>query len=409
MLGISILARKHMGGDGFAASGLDSMPVYSTRRRIYGIAGEGLVIPEVLSMYVPRIFITFASIVMHLFPVSKISCGFACHFRLFDKSNARTSCACYECRSSYAKSSTSLLAFFPQRHLQTTHDNLLYYCNLMSKDATIIQAEQELAAPIERGSHSRNPSRDEHRQHQQKQQQQQQQQSSPIQHRDASSGEHKLHGARPSQDLAAHERLVRKDSRARRTIPRDQIDDLDNILGSYHHEGPFDATLASRQIPGRAPVEAVTYGNSLALSATPSGSLRHSLALHEPLDGTSRHASGTTVAGQRFDYDEENMEGQEDKPDARTHGRRRRGVGDEDGDDDDTFSDGLGGSAGAKHGKGDLIEMQGSSRGVVEYSHELDDEVLDDYGQPINTTSGSSSSSRGVLGGLKKRLSVKRH
>lgn len=62
--------------------------------------------------------------------------------------------------------------------------------------------------------------------------------------------------------------LQRKTSRARREVPRDAIDRLDeSVVGAaYHHEGPFDATLKSRQIAGRAPMEATKLGNAIGPS-----------------------------------------------------------------------------------------------------------------------------------------------
>ncbi|KAL7270575.1 hypothetical protein RUND412_006709 [Rhizina undulata] len=69
----------------------------------------------------------------------------------------------------------------------------------------------------------------------------------------------------------------------------DTIDRLDNILGGipYHHEGPFDATLRSRQIPGRAPVDAVKSSNEAALRATPRANIVDCLEKHKPLQGTA--------------------------------------------------------------------------------------------------------------------------
>ncbi|BFZ55990.1 hypothetical protein PYCC9005_003031 [Savitreella phatthalungensis] len=58
--------------------------------------------------------------------------------------------------------------------------------------------------------------------------------------------------------------LQRKTSRARRAITRDAIDKLDDSVDAgYHHEGPFDAALKSRQIKGRAPLDATRIGNEL--------------------------------------------------------------------------------------------------------------------------------------------------
>lgn len=169
-------------------------------------------------------------------------------------------------------------------------------------------------------------------------------------------------------------------------------------MGSYHHEGPFDATLASRQIPGRAPIEATVLGNSLALAATPNDYVQRALRRHEPLDGISSHASGTTVEGQRFDYEEEDVERQQ---------RGRLGHWPE---TETETTEGVSGSSGtgrhelaAAHKKAhfepEVYEMQGSSRGVVEYTDDAED-VHDSHG---------STSSKGVLSGLKKRLSVKKH
>ncbi|KAK8052439.1 KH domain protein [Apiospora rasikravindrae] len=56
------------------------------------------------------------------------------------------------------------------------------------------------------------------------------------------------------------------------TLPRtDPIDTLDTILGnSYHHEGSFDATVASRNVNKKyAPVEAVKTASMEAVKATP--------------------------------------------------------------------------------------------------------------------------------------------
>ena len=217
------------------------------------------------------------------------------------------------------------------------------------------------------------------------------------------SAHHKGHRSRPSADLAAHDKLVRKSSRARKQIPRDSIDKLDDILGSYHHEGPFDATLASRQIPGRAPVEAVKLGNSLALAATPNAYVQKSLSAHEPLDGTGMVPSGRTLAGQNFNYDEEDVERQGGMgrwPDVEYAGSDDGGEFQNDLGDYDVHNN--------KSGvKGHTIEMQGSSRGVVHYTDELED--IDDISATEHVTGHSDGKQKGVLSGLKKRLSVKRH
>lgn len=92
------------------------------------------------------------------------------------------------------------------------------------------------------------------------------------------------------------------------TLPRaDPIDSLDNILGhSYHHEGPFDATLASRNANKKyAPIEAVKTTNEEALKATPKELVQDSLTKHVPLQGTANIPPGATdVSGRRMSYEE---------------------------------------------------------------------------------------------------------
>ncbi|KAI0158195.1 hypothetical protein GGR57DRAFT_459424 [Xylariaceae sp. FL1272] len=74
------------------------------------------------------------------------------------------------------------------------------------------------------------------------------------------------------------------------TLP-DSIDALDNIgvHGSiYHHDGPFDAALASRnRSPRHAPLAAVEDSNREALKATPAVNVRDALARHVPIQGTA--------------------------------------------------------------------------------------------------------------------------
>jgi len=70
----------------------------------------------------------------------------------------------------------------------------------------------------------------------------------------------------------------------------DTIDSLDiSPLGpAYHHEGPYDATLLSRNTnPKSSPVEAVRRSNAEALRATPRENIRDALDKHVPLQGTA--------------------------------------------------------------------------------------------------------------------------
>lgn len=75
-----------------------------------------------------------------------------------------------------------------------------------------------------------------------------------------------------------------------RSIPPDPIDVLDNTspAGVYHHGGPYDATLLSRNLnPKYSPLAAVRDSNMAALEATPREFVADALTKHVPLQGTS--------------------------------------------------------------------------------------------------------------------------
>ncbi|KAI0849602.1 hypothetical protein F5Y00DRAFT_235212 [Daldinia vernicosa] len=88
----------------------------------------------------------------------------------------------------------------------------------------------------------------------------------------------------------------------------DLVDSLDTtgFGGIYHHDGPYDATLASRNRDKRyAPVEAVKYGNMQALKATPRENLVDSLERHVPLQGTATIPPGEPdYSGRIMHYEE---------------------------------------------------------------------------------------------------------
>lgn len=70
----------------------------------------------------------------------------------------------------------------------------------------------------------------------------------------------------------------------------DSIDALDKSMigGLYHHEGPYDATLISRNTNAKSsPVEAVRSTNEEAIRATPREYIKDSLEKHVPLQGTA--------------------------------------------------------------------------------------------------------------------------
>lgn len=94
--------------------------------------------------------------------------------------------------------------------------------------------------------------------------------------------------------------------RKKHTPGPDSIDTLDTIGASYHHEGPYDATLLARNTSSiSSPIEAVKGTNAEALKATPPENVQDSLRKHRPLDGTAIVPPGhTDQLGRRYDYEE---------------------------------------------------------------------------------------------------------
>jgi hypothetical protein len=96
----------------------------------------------------------------------------------------------------------------------------------------------------------------------------------------------------------------------RRQQPSDTIDTLD-ISGpvpgvTYHHGGPFDATLKERNRNKKySPVEAVRGTNMEALRATPAEFGQDSHEKHVPLQGTAVVPPGMKdMAGRTMQYEE---------------------------------------------------------------------------------------------------------
>ncbi|KAI0397397.1 hypothetical protein F5Y17DRAFT_371594 [Xylariaceae sp. FL0594] len=98
-------------------------------------------------------------------------------------------------------------------------------------------------------------------------------------------------------------------SRSHRAPP-DTIDALDNIdplnSGPYHHEGPYDAALPSRnRDPRTAPLEAVREGNREALRATPAVNVYDAVTRHVPLQGVAAIPPGELdYGGNVMEYEE---------------------------------------------------------------------------------------------------------
>ncbi|KAL7787813.1 hypothetical protein V8C37DRAFT_257768 [Trichoderma ceciliae] len=104
-------------------------------------------------------------------------------------------------------------------------------------------------------------------------------------------------------DVRAAERPLRHRKRISDT---DMIDALDTIGGTYHHGGPYDATLLSRNLNKKySPVAAVQDSNMEALRATPREYIIDSLQRHLPLQGTATVPSGNLdLGGSRMSYEE---------------------------------------------------------------------------------------------------------
>lgn len=109
--------------------------------------------------------------------------------------------------------------------------------------------------------------------------------------------------------------ILRKEARAadraphlrRKQLPvTDTIDALDTIGGTYHHGGPYDATLASRNRNKLySPVAAVQDSNNEAIRATPREYIEDSLRRHIPLQGTATIPSGEQdFRGDTIEYEE---------------------------------------------------------------------------------------------------------
>lgn len=88
----------------------------------------------------------------------------------------------------------------------------------------------------------------------------------------------------------------------------DLIDALDRSIigGPYHHGGPYDATLLSRNRNVKnSPVEAVKSTNEEAIRATPREYIKDSLDKHVPLQGTALIPPGmTSWDGRKMEYEE---------------------------------------------------------------------------------------------------------
>lgn len=112
---------------------------------------------------------------------------------------------------------------------------------------------------------------------------------------------------RPLETIKHHTKAAeRGHRRGASTHHTDVIDALDTIGGTYHHGGPYDATLASRNVSKKySPVAAVQKTNEEALRATPGEFIQDSLDHHVPLQGTAViPPGGIDPRGRRMEYEE---------------------------------------------------------------------------------------------------------
>ncbi|KAG7005844.1 bifunctional dTDP-4-dehydrorhamnose 3,5-epimerase/dTDP-4-dehydrorhamnose reductase [Physcia stellaris] len=113
---------------------------------------------------------------------------------------------------------------------------------------------------------------------------------------------------RPLDILTRENKLAYRSPHLRKKhIPgADSIDTLDNISSPYHHEGPYDATLLSRNVnPMSSPIEAVRFTNEEALKATAPERIEDSLKKHRPLDGVAIVPPGMEdMNGRTYNYEE---------------------------------------------------------------------------------------------------------
>ncbi|EPS44657.1 hypothetical protein H072_1355 [Dactylellina haptotyla CBS 200.50] len=105
-----------------------------------------------------------------------------------------------------------------------------------------------------------------------------------------------------------HSRTESRQKPVQRVLAADTIDSLDTSFGlfTFHHEGPYDATLSHRnRNPHRSPVQATRYGNEMALKATAPQDIQNSLQFGRPLDAVALFPPGTQIyGGDVLEYEE---------------------------------------------------------------------------------------------------------
>ncbi|GAB7341585.1 hypothetical protein MBLNU457_7792t1 [Dothideomycetes sp. NU457] len=133
----------------------------------------------------------------------------------------------------------------------------------------------------------------------------------------------------PGDDSANPLDIIRRDSRKAARSPHlnkrhlpgaDSIDKLDPTINKvpYHHEGPYDAALLSRNRDSQtAPIAALAESNREALKAVAPENIKDSLDKHKPLDGFATVPPGESdKLGHTYNYEEGDNElmGYHDRP-----------------------------------------------------------------------------------------------
>lgn len=111
--------------------------------------------------------------------------------------------------------------------------------------------------------------------------------------------------------------MLKKETKAANRAPHlrkqhipgaDMVDKLDAapVGTTYHHEGPYDASLLARNtLFTSSPVVAVAETNRETLKATPVENLQDSLERHRPLDGVAVVPPGMKDKfGRTYQYEE---------------------------------------------------------------------------------------------------------
>ncbi|KAF3317229.1 hypothetical protein TWF173_000475 [Orbilia oligospora] len=209
----------------------------------------------------------------------------------------------------------------------------------------------------------------------------------------------------PRVPVRPHSRLEAKPRSGIQRVPAaDTIDSLDTSFGifTFHHEGPYDATLSHRnRNPLKSPVHATRYGNAMALRATAPEDIQNSIQFGRPLEGVAAFPPGTHVTGGVLEYEEYDVN--------RKDGNYRRYAG-EKYRDEDLKGKGIEGYDGdlaakkekkAKHRRGKSLDTATGRSGDVLTP-------LDPVTSPVRRNGSTAGRLEGAAAKFKRTFSIKR-